>query len=220
VRTQRFGVCEQRAGRQPRRVSVQDAHLPWQWHHADPLPPPPPTLQPPPPPHTHTHACATQTPALDQWINTDAKGNSKDRKARFALPATPAMVAEAEGYYFHHYMHHFGGGSVGEAFRRIPQVMTWDDHDIFDVSVPPGAGHGGCACMQWLHFTCVCAGRPRHLRRERRRLLLLLLLAGMIEGVHSGCAVACVWLLTPACVVLPVSYCLCRTACVVQPRHH
>lgn len=77
----------------------------------------------------------SQTPALDEWINSsDPNSKLKDRKARFSLPATPAMVAEAEGYYFHHYMHHFGGGSVGEAFRRIPQLMTWDDHDIFDVS--------------------------------------------------------------------------------------
>jgi hypothetical protein len=42
-------------------------------------------------------------------------------------------VDQAEAYYFHHYMCHFSDNAQGAAYRSIPSVMSWDDHDIFDV---------------------------------------------------------------------------------------
>ncbi|GIL81800.1 hypothetical protein Vretifemale_10798 [Volvox reticuliferus] len=47
-------------------------------------------------------------------------------------PYTEGMKAEVDAYYFHHYCCHFSQPPIADVYALVPQVMTWDDHDIFD----------------------------------------------------------------------------------------
>ena len=42
------------------------------------------------------------------------------------------MAEEATFFYFTHYRQHWCSKHLADAFACIPQVMMWDDHDIFD----------------------------------------------------------------------------------------
>ena len=42
------------------------------------------------------------------------------------------MAEEATHFYFTHYRQHWCSSHLAEALACIPQVMMWDDHDIFD----------------------------------------------------------------------------------------
>ncbi|KAG2502194.1 hypothetical protein HYH03_000681 [Edaphochlamys debaryana] len=70
-----------------------------------------------------------QVPALEAWLNMP------DPAQRLAAPFAPAMAAQVTAYYLAHYATHMAGAGAGPmrvAFACIPQVNTWDDHDIFD----------------------------------------------------------------------------------------
>jgi len=45
---------------------------------------------------------------------------------------TEAMAEEATYFYFTHYRQHWCSRHLADALACIPQVMMWDDHDIFD----------------------------------------------------------------------------------------
>lgn len=61
-----------------------------------------------------------------RWLEIPDKGK------KYSAPFTPQMAADVAAYYFHHYCIHWSYGALGECTRCIPQVMTWDDHDLFD----------------------------------------------------------------------------------------
>ncbi len=42
------------------------------------------------------------------------------------------MAEEATYFYFTHYRQHWCSRHLADALACIPQVMMWDDHDIFD----------------------------------------------------------------------------------------
>ncbi|KAI8466181.1 MAG: hypothetical protein J3K34DRAFT_524717 [Monoraphidium minutum] len=42
------------------------------------------------------------------------------------------QTPQTEAYYFHHYAVHWAHPAVAGVFSSIPQIMTWDDHDLFD----------------------------------------------------------------------------------------
>ncbi|KAI8466328.1 MAG: hypothetical protein J3K34DRAFT_485023 [Monoraphidium minutum] len=66
-----------------------------------------------------------KSPALAPFLESPAE-------ARASWAWSRDMKRDVEAYYFHHYSVHFTYGLIGEALRSIPQIMTWDDHDIFD----------------------------------------------------------------------------------------
>lgn len=41
-------------------------------------------------------------------------------------------VSQVEWYYFSHYVKHWSEPMFSDALATIPQIMIWDDHDIFD----------------------------------------------------------------------------------------
>ncbi|KXZ56912.1 hypothetical protein GPECTOR_1g822 [Gonium pectorale] len=65
-------------------------------------------------------------PSLRQWTSI------QDKPSRNSYPFSQAMVNETYDYYFRNYTHHFGKEVFRDALASIPQVMIWDDHDIFD----------------------------------------------------------------------------------------
>ena len=42
------------------------------------------------------------------------------------------MAEEVTHFYFTHYRQHWSSRHLSDALACIPQVMMWDDHDIFD----------------------------------------------------------------------------------------
>ena len=71
-------------------------------------------------------ALPPQVPSLKHWLGFE-------QAERHDMAASDDMRAEVAAYYFHHYMCHFGCNEYGTVLSSIPQVMSWDDHDIFDV---------------------------------------------------------------------------------------
>ena len=65
-------------------------------------------------------------PLLKNWLEI------KNRHKRLRAEFTDAMKADAELFYFEHYCTHFMATGMREALASIPNVMMWDDHDIFD----------------------------------------------------------------------------------------
>lgn len=55
-----------------------------------------------------------------------------DRHKRLTCPFEDALKEEAEDYYFVHYLLHYETKSLRQMAASIPNVMLWDDHDIFD----------------------------------------------------------------------------------------
>ncbi|PNH06294.1 hypothetical protein TSOC_007353 [Tetrabaena socialis] len=79
-----------------------------------------------------------QVPALQEWLLLP------DPAQRLATPFTAAMAQQALCYYMRHCATHFSEGPGRRAFASIPQVNTWDDHDIF-ACLGPGRGAGAAA---------------------------------------------------------------------------
>ncbi|KAK9828764.1 hypothetical protein WJX72_001969 [[Myrmecia] bisecta] len=67
-----------------------------------------------------------ELPEMEAWLAV------KDPKQRTRQPFTREMEAAVARYYFGHYAQHFATEAMGDAFASIPNVMSWDDHDIFD----------------------------------------------------------------------------------------
>ncbi|HYG85216.1 MAG TPA: alkaline phosphatase D family protein [Azospirillum sp.] len=64
-------------------------------------------------------------PSLRSWRRRKAP-------ARLAKPFTAAMAEEAMGYYVDHYIAVWAQPEIAAVLARIPSVMMWDDHDVFD----------------------------------------------------------------------------------------
>ena len=76
-------------------------------------------------------------PKLKQWV-----GLARSKQLTFAV--TPTLDKEIEDYYFSLYAKRWlpsarkpwdaaiANGDAADAMARIPTVMMWDDHDIFD----------------------------------------------------------------------------------------
>ncbi|DBB15612.1 TPA: hypothetical protein ACH3X3_003824 [Trebouxia sp. C0006] len=62
---------------------------------------------------------------VQEWLHTGRKGLS-------SYHWTDAMAEEATYFYFTHYRQHWCCRHLADALACIPQVMMWDDHDIFD----------------------------------------------------------------------------------------
>lgn len=63
---------------------------------------------------------------IHDWLNI------QDRHKRLTMPFEDVLREEAEDYFFMHYCLHFQTRSLRQMCARIPNVMLWDDHDIFD----------------------------------------------------------------------------------------
>ncbi|KAG2499651.1 hypothetical protein HYH03_002589 [Edaphochlamys debaryana] len=70
-------------------------------------------------------------PSLQPFLDMRAK-HQAEREARKQTPFTAAMEEQVDAYYFHHYCAHFSSEVVGDVYANVPQIMSWDDHDIFD----------------------------------------------------------------------------------------
>jgi len=66
-----------------------------------------------------------ECPTLAEWAKRPAP-------ARYSEPLKAAMAEEAMAYYFTRYVKLWRQAEVAEALSRIPSVMMWDDHDVFD----------------------------------------------------------------------------------------
>lgn len=64
-------------------------------------------------------------PELSAWKRNAAKTG-------YGGSFTPAMAEEAMAFYFDQYLRVWSQPEVADALARIPSVMMWDDHDIFD----------------------------------------------------------------------------------------
>lgn len=64
-------------------------------------------------------------PSLAEW-------KKRTDKARFAETFTPAMAEDAMAFYFDLYLKVWGQPETAAVLARIPSMMMWDDHDIFD----------------------------------------------------------------------------------------
>ncbi|DBA98627.1 TPA: hypothetical protein ACH3X1_014416 [Trebouxia sp. C0004] len=62
---------------------------------------------------------------VQEWLHSGRKGLS-------SYHWTDAMAEEATYFYFTHYRQHWCSRHFADALACIPQVMMWDDHDIFD----------------------------------------------------------------------------------------
>ncbi|CAD7700165.1 unnamed protein product [Ostreobium quekettii] len=67
-----------------------------------------------------------EIPLVSEWLGIKGRG------ARHRAPFTEDMRAQVELFYFEHYCTHFMATGMREALAAIPNVMMWDDHDIFD----------------------------------------------------------------------------------------
>ena len=64
-------------------------------------------------------------PSLAAWHRRRAPG-------RYAKPFTAIMAEEAMSYYFDRYIALWSQPEIAGVLARVPSVMMWDDHDIFD----------------------------------------------------------------------------------------
>jgi hypothetical protein len=64
-------------------------------------------------------------PALKRWVGQKAK-------KRRAAPFTPAMQDAVDAFFLDLYVSRWRQPEPRAVFARIPTVMMWDDHDIFD----------------------------------------------------------------------------------------
>ncbi|EFJ53258.1 hypothetical protein VOLCADRAFT_86358 [Volvox carteri f. nagariensis] len=120
-----------------------------------------------------------QVPALEAWLDLPHP------EQRLAVPFTTQMATQALSYYVRHYCTHYMSEPVREAYATIPQVSTWDDHDIFDGwgsyplqlhSCPVFSGLLQCARAAYLLF-------QHHTTAERAASDGLILTPG--GGVHN-----------------------------------
>ena len=47
------------------------------------------------------------------------------------MPPYP-IITQVEWFFFTAYIQHWSTPLFNDALREVPQLMTWDDHDIFD----------------------------------------------------------------------------------------
>ncbi|KAL3136206.1 hypothetical protein ABBQ32_007220 [Trebouxia sp. C0010 RCD-2024] len=64
-------------------------------------------------------------PQMQEWLKSGRKGLG-------SVEWSDAMAEEAAHFYFTHYRQHWCSMHLSDALACIPQVMMWDDHDIFD----------------------------------------------------------------------------------------
>lgn len=64
-------------------------------------------------------------PSLQDWSQLDQE--KRDEKE-----ASPAMVREIDDYYERTYVKRWSNPPLARVFARVPTIMMWDDHDIFD----------------------------------------------------------------------------------------
>lgn len=100
-------------------------------------------------------------PKLQQWVGLS-------RSEQLTFPVTPALDKEIEDYYFSLYARRWlpaarrpwgaaiANGDAADAMARIPTVMMWDDHDIFD---------GWGSYSEAMQFSPVFQTMFRHARR-------------------------------------------------------
>lgn len=69
-----------------------------------------------------------KTPELEAWMSKLDKGAMPDKAGLF----TEEIRGAAERYLLELYLSHFSEEGLREALARIPHLMIWDDHDIFD----------------------------------------------------------------------------------------
>jgi hypothetical protein len=154
----------------------------------------PPPARPPPSPPTRI-----QVPALKAWLRIEP------HTERFRTPASGGgeTAEQCEAYYFHHYMKHFGDGPIGQAYRTIPQALTFDDHDIFDGWGSYSSQMQNCDVFQtvWRVRTWLRGGCSSRLRQE----------GGGQGGPASCTSLLAPWRTWPA-VRLWAGYC-CDEAC-------
>ncbi|GMH41547.1 hypothetical protein BSKO_09457 [Bryopsis sp. KO-2023] len=74
----------------------------------------------------YNDAVFKESEELGKWLEI------KNRRARLAEVFTPKMQHETEWFYFSNYCNRFAEKGFREALACIPNVMIWDDHDIFD----------------------------------------------------------------------------------------
>lgn len=63
---------------------------------------------------------------MEKWLEI------RDRSERLSMPFDSDMESVLTDFYFTHYCEHFDVWSLKEMCATIPNVMLWDDHDIFD----------------------------------------------------------------------------------------
>eukprot|EP00210_Caulerpa_lentillifera_P005345 g5108.t1 len=61
-----------------------------------------------------------------KWLET------RNRHERLSQPFNEVMERHLVDFYFAHYCEHFNVGSLRDMCAKLPNVMLWDDHDIFD----------------------------------------------------------------------------------------
>lgn len=64
-------------------------------------------------------------PSLQDW-------SQLDQEKRNAKESDPSMIQEIDEYYERTYVKRWSNPPLAKVFARIPSVMMWDDHDIFD----------------------------------------------------------------------------------------
>ncbi|HYH39124.1 MAG TPA: alkaline phosphatase D family protein [Azospirillum sp.] len=107
-----------------------------------------------------------ECPSLKAWSR---------RRGRWARPFTAAMAEEAMSYYVDRYIALWSQPEIAPVLARVPSVMMWDDHDIFD-------GWGSLA-GEAQH-----AAVPRGVALVARRAFTLFQLASPPESLPE-----CVW---------------------------
>lgn len=70
-----------------------------------------------------------QSPALMAWCSI------RDPVTRLQHPFTQDMVNQVFHYFFTRYSSHWSEPEFGTALSCIPQIMTWDDHDVSGASL-------------------------------------------------------------------------------------
>ncbi|GLI69877.1 hypothetical protein VaNZ11_014594 [Volvox africanus] len=70
-------------------------------------------------------------PSLAIFLKIPVK-TEDDRTRKNVEPYDAGMRTQVDAYYFHHYCCHFSQPPIADVYALVPQVMSWDDHDIFD----------------------------------------------------------------------------------------
>ncbi|KDD76165.1 hypothetical protein H632_c331p2 [Helicosporidium sp. ATCC 50920] len=65
-------------------------------------------------------------PALQEWSKLEG------REEKIDAEWTEEMQTQATTFYCKNYLNTFSAGDIWEAMATIPQLMMWDDHDIWD----------------------------------------------------------------------------------------
>lgn len=66
-----------------------------------------------------------RVPALARW-------KEQKRRYQYTAPFPAAVAADTRAHYFDTYLTHWSRPELRQALATLPQLMMWDDHDIFD----------------------------------------------------------------------------------------